>query len=56
MTSSVSPLAAGAGCEALVVRSHQPHELGVNLTACFVIVHLHGGKIEAAAIALKSRR
>ena len=29
------------------VRSHQPHELGVNLTACFVIVHLHGGKIEA---------
>ena len=29
------------------VRSHQPHELGVNLTACYVIVHLHGGKIEA---------
>lgn len=29
------------------VRSHQPHELGVNLTACFVIVHLHGGNIEA---------
>jgi signal transduction histidine kinase len=29
------------------VRSHQPQELGVNLTACYVIVHLHGGKIEA---------
>lgn len=29
------------------VRSHQPHELGVNLTACYVIVHLHGGNIEA---------
>jgi two-component system probable response regulator PhcQ len=29
------------------VRSHQPHELGVNLTACYVIVHLHGGSIEA---------
>jgi signal transduction histidine kinase len=29
------------------VRSHQPTELGVNLTACYVIVHQHGGSIVA---------
>lgn len=29
------------------VRSHQPTEIGVNLTACYVIVHLHHGNIEA---------
>jgi signal transduction histidine kinase len=29
------------------VRSHQPTEIGVNLTACYVIVHLHQGTIQA---------
>jgi signal transduction histidine kinase len=29
------------------VRTHQPTELGVNLTACLVIVHQHGGSIQA---------
>jgi two-component system probable response regulator PhcQ len=29
------------------VRSGQPNEFGVNMMACFVIVHLHGGTIEA---------
>jgi two-component system probable response regulator PhcQ len=29
------------------VRTHQPAELGVNLTACYVIVHQHGGSINA---------
>jgi two-component system probable response regulator PhcQ len=29
------------------VRSHQPTEIGVNLTACYVIVHQHGGSIDA---------
>jgi K+-sensing histidine kinase KdpD len=29
------------------VRSHQPTEIGVNLTACYVIVHLHQGTINA---------
>jgi signal transduction histidine kinase len=29
------------------VRSQHPQELGVNLTACYVIVHLHGGDIQA---------
>jgi signal transduction histidine kinase len=29
------------------VRSHQPMELGVNLTACYVIVHHHAGQISA---------
>jgi signal transduction histidine kinase len=29
------------------VRSHQPTEIGVNLTACYVIVHLHQGTITA---------
>jgi signal transduction histidine kinase len=29
------------------VRTHQPTELGVNLTACLVIVHQHGGSIHA---------
>jgi signal transduction histidine kinase len=29
------------------VRSHQPSEIGVNLTACYVIVHLHQGSIQA---------
>ncbi len=29
------------------VRTHQPAELGVNLTACYVIVHQHGGRIDA---------
>jgi K+-sensing histidine kinase KdpD len=28
------------------VRSGQPNEFGVNMMACFVIVHLHGGTIE----------
>jgi len=30
------------------VRTHQPTEIGVNLTACYVIVHQHGGNIEAS--------
>jgi signal transduction histidine kinase len=30
------------------VRTHQPTEIGVNLTACYVIVHQHGGSIEAS--------
>ena len=29
------------------VRTHQPTELGVNFTAAYVIVHLHGGTIDA---------
>ena len=32
------------------VRSGQPNEFGVNMMACFVIVHLHGGTIEAYPI------
>jgi K+-sensing histidine kinase KdpD len=32
------------------VRSGQPNEFGVNMMACFVIVHLHGGTIEANPI------
>lgn len=32
------------------VRSGQPNEFGVNMMACFVIVHLHGGTIEAHPI------
>jgi signal transduction histidine kinase len=31
------------------VRSHQPTELGVTMTACYVIVHQHGGHISAEA-------
>ena len=31
------------------VRTHQPTELGVSLTACYVIVHQHSGHIEAAS-------
>lgn len=30
------------------VRTHQPTEIGVNLTACYVIVHQHGGSITAS--------
>ena len=30
------------------VRTHQPTELGVNFTAAYVIVHLHGGTIDAS--------
>lgn len=33
--------------EPFFVRGDQPHEFGVNMMACSVIVHLHGGKIEA---------
>ncbi len=29
------------------VRTHQPTEIGVSLTACYVIIHQHGGHIEA---------
>jgi len=29
------------------VRANQPNEFGVNMMACYVIVHLHGGTIEA---------
>ncbi len=29
------------------VRNGQPNEFGVNMMACYVIVHLHGGSIEA---------
>lgn len=32
------------------VRNGQPNEFGVNMMACFVIVHLHGGTIEAHPI------
>jgi two-component system probable response regulator PhcQ len=32
------------------VRSGQPNEFGVNMMACFVIVHLHGGTIEARPV------
>jgi CheY-like chemotaxis protein len=32
------------------VRNGQPHEFGVNMMACYVIVHLHGGSIEARPI------
>jgi len=30
-----------------VVRSDSPMEYGINLMACYFIVHHHGGKIEA---------
>jgi CheY-like chemotaxis protein len=33
--------------EPFFVRGGQPHEFGVNMMACSVIVHLHGGSIEA---------
>lgn len=32
------------------VRNGQPHEFGVNMMACYVIVHLHGGSIEARPV------
>jgi CheY-like chemotaxis protein len=32
------------------VRSGQPNEFGVNMMACYVIVHLHGGSIEARPV------
>lgn len=31
------------------VRSGKPDDLGVNMMACYIIVHLHGGTIEAQA-------
>ncbi len=30
------------------VRTHQPSEIGVSMTACYVIVHQHGGHISAS--------
>jgi K+-sensing histidine kinase KdpD len=33
-----------------VVRNDSPSEYGINLMACFFIVHHHGGKIEAETI------
>ncbi len=33
--------------EPFFVRGGQPHEFGVNMMACYVIVHLHGGSITA---------
>jgi K+-sensing histidine kinase KdpD len=32
------------------VRSGQPNEFGINMMACYVIVHLHGGTIEARPV------
>jgi K+-sensing histidine kinase KdpD len=33
-----------------VVRNDSPSEYGINLMACFFIVHHHGGKIEAETL------
>ena len=33
-----------------VVRNDSPSEYGINLMACFFIVHHHGGKIEAETV------
>lgn len=37
-------------CDPFVVQGGAPSEYGINLMACFFIVHHHGGKIEASSL------